>query len=349
MFQRRCTLCNGKLDGNHICTECGLDNKVAERNYRVNQSSCDHQPLTHVHEESKKAKKTSAEKPKKNQTAPVRTAPKQTISRPKSQSSPERMVVRSKSPGRLLGRLVLILMIFGIGASAVRAIVEEFGNSGYSDVSYEDIDPYEYIEEQLSESGDTVEYTLTSGFYEVGVHIPEGQYTAEVSSEYDTVQVDDGEHGIYLYEYEAKEFGNHLDDLRLFTGARVTISAESEVILRTENGQTEAMSGQENPLHDTVTLADEEAKTAGDDFAAGVYDIRVTEGYGSVYLKIYDTDGTLYTEKSLYLGEGTSDGTEYKNLVLPDDAEISCSPKLKIQMEPSPVIGSSEYLSYYLY
>ena len=51
MFGKRCTLCGGKLDSHGVCKECGLDNNKNDKNYRVNQSSCDNQPLTHVHEE----------------------------------------------------------------------------------------------------------------------------------------------------------------------------------------------------------------------------------------------------------------------------------------------------------
>ena len=51
MFGKRCTLCGGKLDSHGVCKECGLDNNKNDKNYRVNQSSCDSQPLTHVHEE----------------------------------------------------------------------------------------------------------------------------------------------------------------------------------------------------------------------------------------------------------------------------------------------------------
>ena len=29
--------------------ECGLDNNKSDKNYRINQSECDHEPLTHVH------------------------------------------------------------------------------------------------------------------------------------------------------------------------------------------------------------------------------------------------------------------------------------------------------------
>ena len=51
MFGAKCSLCNGKLDGRKICKECGLDNSKSEKYYKINRSSCDDLPLTHVHEE----------------------------------------------------------------------------------------------------------------------------------------------------------------------------------------------------------------------------------------------------------------------------------------------------------
>ena len=30
----RCMLCGGRLNGNRICTECGMDNKKNDRHYR---------------------------------------------------------------------------------------------------------------------------------------------------------------------------------------------------------------------------------------------------------------------------------------------------------------------------
>ena len=49
MFGERCTLCGGKLDSRKVCTECGLNNSKSEKNYKVNSSSCDGMPMTHVH------------------------------------------------------------------------------------------------------------------------------------------------------------------------------------------------------------------------------------------------------------------------------------------------------------
>ena len=49
LFGERCSLCGGRLDSHRVCTECGLDNNKSEKHYHVNRSSCDGQPLTHVH------------------------------------------------------------------------------------------------------------------------------------------------------------------------------------------------------------------------------------------------------------------------------------------------------------
>ena len=34
----RCMLCGGRLNGNRICTDCGMDNKKNDRHYRLNEN-----------------------------------------------------------------------------------------------------------------------------------------------------------------------------------------------------------------------------------------------------------------------------------------------------------------------
>ena len=91
MFGKRCTLCGGKLDSNGICKECGLDNKKNDKNYRVNQSSCDGQPLTHVHtEETKPPVKERMQKASGNKAPGGRTqtGPSQSYRPPVYQPAP---------------------------------------------------------------------------------------------------------------------------------------------------------------------------------------------------------------------------------------------------------------------
>lgn len=54
MFGKRCTLCGGRVNAENICVECGLNNKKYEPKYILNRSSCDAEPLTHVHKEDDK-------------------------------------------------------------------------------------------------------------------------------------------------------------------------------------------------------------------------------------------------------------------------------------------------------
>ncbi len=72
--------------------------------------------------------------------------------------------------------------------------------SGYQENTqdYSRSDPYENVTKELPADGESVSFELTSGDYVVGVHIPEGNYQAEVSYDYDTVQVDDWDSGFYL-------------------------------------------------------------------------------------------------------------------------------------------------------
>ena len=46
---------------------------------------------------------------------------------------------------------------------------------------------------EIPETGESAEYTLTSGLYIVGVHIPEGVYEAETGDEFDVVSVRNSE------------------------------------------------------------------------------------------------------------------------------------------------------------
>ena len=52
MFEKRCSLCGGKLRGN-ICTECGLDNSKSDANY-VSSGSTHRlgEGMTHEHKDN---------------------------------------------------------------------------------------------------------------------------------------------------------------------------------------------------------------------------------------------------------------------------------------------------------
>lgn len=351
MFGKRCTLCGGKLDSRKICTECGLDNTKTEKNYRVNQSSCDGMPLTHVHEErdegySRRKQKQSV--PRIPNRTTVIGQPKKKISR----------VIKFV----FLIWVVICLIITAVDMvsdsdSGVAYMVEKFKNIGNDDYEYDaaSYDPYEYLDSELPEEGESAEYVLEPGEYIVGVHIPEGNYEAEVVDDFDTVQVNDKVNGIMLYEYAAKE-ENYLDDLRLFDGAVVTIDAKNPITFVTENGQVSDMRGMANPLTETYEIRDGRTRTAGKDFEPGVYDMELLSGTGSVEIKVYDEESGNETPylKGVFFSE--NERTIYKNLILPKGSEIVFTNEFgeeddfaEFRLTPSEVIESTNYISNYIY
>lgn len=299
MSGRKCSLCGGDLDRNNICTECGLDNRKSDKNYKSGQSR-------YI----------------------------------------KGMVI-----------ILIILVVFGavsvlkdIFWDIVYRIESETGSSEES-YEYEPDDPYEYVERELSEEGETAEYVLESGEYIVGVHIPEGRYTAEVQDDFDAVHVSDYQNIIYLYEYAGKEEECYLDDLRLYDGACVTIDADKEntVTLYTENAQIQTMHGMENPVTESVRISSGKTWKAGEDFDAGVYDLRLTEGSGNVSLTVYNKEGEDCEGRFFYLSENGSN--VYRNLVIPKNSEISFDEgeSVRFTLTPSETISSTNYLKYYLY
>lgn len=337
----RCSLCGGKLNGQNICTECGLNNSKSDKNYKINQSSCDSRPLTHVHqEEQKRAKETgtserSVQRMPRQQTGPVKAGNQKK---------------RGKNNGaRIMAIASICLVLSGI----LVPLIQEFAyhEDPEPDSEYEEIDPYEYVEREIPEEGSTEEYILGRGEYVVGVHIPEGNYTADAEDDFDVVQVEDPANGIYLYEYMDKEEGNYLDDLRLYSGAHVMIETDTVMRLSTENARITEMYGIKNPWKENIQITGEQTAEAGKDFVPGVYDLKALEGYGTLEVMLRteggEDSGEEYTVRQIYFsGE---DHTEYKNLVLAEgmklvfeDAEAAA-----VSLISSETIEGTEYDQYY--
>lgn len=358
-FEERCTLCGGKLDKKGICTECGLDNKKSERHYKVNQSSCDGQPLTHVHDTNTGG-----------QTAQKKDIP--VFQRPHREKTPfqsRKQGNGSVLPGRkkgetredrasvakiLFGVTVLIILVVLV-LYFVELIVQEnqWGQEGYSDELYSDgseYDPYAYVTKESPESGESYSGKFSQGDYVVGVHIPEGTYTMTADEDgYMSLSVEDKENGIYLYESVNEEVPE-VDDIRLFDQAVLSVSGEGYLTLSADNAQTEQMWSVSNPLTKTVRIESGQTMTAGKDFPEGVYDIRAREGYGSPEVIIYDEEGNILKNLYPWLYDMSETECTYKNAVFPAGAVIENSEEeLTLELVPSELISSEEYLEYYTY
>lgn len=353
MFGKRCSLCGGKLNSNGICTECGLDNNKSDKNYRINQSECDHEPLTHVHhgKNEKPEKQLKPNTPRQSWQGSTTTYSGNTGS---TGSTGRKKPGKNKKPGRIISKIIAVIVIFNVFFGIFQPLVSDILDdaiSGYQENTqdYTRSDPYEYVTKELPEDGESVSFELTSGDYVVGVHIPEGNYQADVSYDYDTVQVDDGDSGLYLYEYAGRTDGDYLDDLRLYNGAIVHISSQTTITLYSDNAQTDNVFYEDNPLAGQKPVTIKEDAIVGPDLPAGVYDLTLVSGEGSVDVDIYTEYGESMETKNLYLGENCTDGKEYKNLVLPKNAQITLDDNMELRLTPSEKVSTTDYYQYYNY
>ena len=352
MFGRRCTLCGGKLDSHNICTECGLDNNKSEKNYRINQSNCDDLPLTHVHRET--YQEPRREEPRRTVQKSSAEKQRQTTSQGTfGQLRPQQQMYtgQKKRSGCMTCVVVLIvavviLVLVGLLAGGVFESGTEYGSYSV------ETDPYAYVEEELPETGESVEVELPSGRYIVGLHIPSGKYTADPKGEYDSIQVRDSDQGIYLYEYRGDTASEEsfLDDLRLYPGAVVIISAQTPVPFTSDNAQTgDLEAGMENPLTQRVEVGEDQMLEAGVDFEPGTYDIQVASGSGSVNIAVPDETGETWGETYLSMGgDYGSDGTLYQNYIFPEGGTIHCDEGITVTLTPSKMIQSENYYEDYM-
>ena len=68
-----------------------------------------------------------------------------------------------------------------------------------------------------------------------------------------------------------------------------------------------------------------------------------------LFRSIYAEYGESMETKNLYLGENCTDGKEYKNLVLPKNAQITLDDNMELRLTPSEKVSTTDYYQYYNY
>lgn len=373
MFGKRCSLCGGKLNSDMICTECGLDNTKSDKNYRINQSDCDHMPLTHVHdkdngkntmhvpkrktESNKKSDKKSKERKKMpddifGENRPETDSSEKWGYRMNGQGSkkkfgqPDPETRKKKGLGIVIGVVIavgVISTLYGTYKNEIKYMANYILKDAGFETPEDPVIRYLYAVREIPEEGESADYELGTGHYIVGFEIPEGVYTITPESETDSLDVDDSENQIYIYE----ENGEKMKDIRLYKGAVLTLECEKKMKLHTENAQeTESvgMNAQMNPLTETITAKGEKTLTAGEDFKPGIYDMSLVSG-GDVNVDIYDEDGDeedyhCLTSDGLY-------GETFHYLVLPKDATIELEEDTRIKLVPTEKIESTDYQGFF--
>ena len=373
MFGKRCSLCGGKLNSRGICTECGLDNSKSDKNYRINRSDCDGMPLTHVHEEKEKhrpdRKADHREINHKGTNHKKRDYGKQGYrmnesdmtgkKRRKHVQTPD--ITNRRRPLKIVILAIIVIAVLGnlyeehkydieyaIG-DAVQGVFQDTGDQKTNDTDETDYDHYQYVTREIPKEGESADYELASGNYVAGVEIPEGIYTVTPKDDYDTVQIDDPENSIYLYEYtEGKK--DKIEDIRLYKGAHLTLNCKTTVKLHTDNAQdVEAMetAGQSNPLTESVDIKGQKTLTAGRNLEPGIYDLSRVSGAGNVDVIIYSDEQEEINSWSQCLSEDGIDGETFHYLVIPENATMEVSEDLKIRLTPSEQIASTDYYGFY--
>lgn len=373
MFGKRCSLCGGKLNSRGICTECGLDNSKSDKNYRINRSDCDGMPLTHVHEEKEKhrpdRKADHREINHKETNHKKRDYGKQGYrmnesdmtgkKRRKHVQTPD--ITNRRRPLKIVILAIIVIAVLGnlyeehkydieyaIG-DAVQGVFQDTGDQKTNDTDETDYDHYQYVTREIPKEGESADYELASGNYVAGVEIPEGIYTVTPQDDYDTVQIDDPENSIYLYEYtEGKK--DKIKDIRLYRGAHLTLNCRTTVKLHTDNAQdVEAMetAGQSNPLTESVDIKGQKMLTAGRNLEPGIYDLSRVSGAGNVDVIIYSDEQEEINSWSQCLSEDGIDGETFHYLVIPENATMEVSEDLKIRLTPSEQIASTDYYGFY--
>ena len=373
MFGKRCSLCGGKLNSSGICTECGLDNSKSDKNYRINRSDCDGMPLTHVHEEKEKhrpdRKADHREINHKETNHKKRDYGKQGYrmnesdmtgkKRRKHVQTPD--ITNRRRPLKIVILAIIVIAVLGnlyeehkydieyaIG-DAVQGVFQDTEDQKTNDTDETDYDHYQYVTREIPKEGESADYELASGNYVAGVEIPEGIYTVTPQDDYDTVQIDDPENSIYLYEYtEGKK--DKIKDIRLYKGAHLTLNCRTTVKLHTDNAQdVEAMetAGQSNPLTESVDIKGQKTLTAGRDLEPGIYDLSRVSGAGNVDVIIYSDEQEEINSWSQCLSEDGIDGETFHYLVIPENATMEVSEDLKIRLTPSEQIASTDYYGFY--
>ena len=373
MFGKRCSLCGGKLNSRGICTECGLDNSKSDKNYRINRSDCDGMPLTHVHEEKEKhrpdRKADHREINHKETNHKKRDYGKQGYrmnesdmtgkKRRKHVQTPD--ITNRRRPLKIVILAIIVIAVLGnlyeehkydieyaVG-DAVQGVFQDTGDQKTNDTDETDYDHYQYVTREIPKEGESADYELASGNYVAGVEIPEGIYTVTPKDDYDTVQIDDPENSIYLYEYtEGKK--DKIKDIRLYKGAHLTLNCRTTVKLHTDTAQdVEAMetAGQSNPLTESVDIKGQKTLTAGRDLEPGIYDLSRVSGAGNVDVIIYSDEQEEINSWSQCLSEDGIDGETFHYLVIPENATMEVSEDLKIRLTPSEQIASTDYYGFY--
>lgn len=363
----RCSLCGSRLN-NGKCEFCGLDNRMYDRNYLK-----DPYHLAEIAREADtpKAPPGQTQRPPGTSGRSGSTAQKTvfTANPPArhgagSSSRRQKQDVSSwqkrQNSGASRSRAVIVIVIlviliciagpvlFQIGKSVIetgtvpdtdswQSAVDSLFSDDDSSLDLNDYDAYDYVTREIPEDGTDYEVTLSDGFYQVGIHIPEGVYHVELAEESADLHIADTENIIYdsVWFGDETEYDEvtEADDIRLYNGAEISITGGGSLLFTTDNAQPFTQETAANPLTESFIL-EEGSSTAGEYIPEGMYDILLaeTDEYISFGLEI-----SYPNELSEYLWASNSSGEpeeRIRNVIIPAGTELTLDGG-PVKLEPS--------------
>ena len=363
----RCSLCGSRLN-NGKCEFCGLDNRMYDRNYLK-----DPYHLAEIAREADtpKAPPGQTQRPPGTSGRSGSTAQKTvfTANPPArhgagSSSRRQKQDVSSwqkrQNSGASRSRAVIVIVIlviliciagpvlFQIGKSVIetgtvpdtdswQSAVDSLFSDDDSSLDLNDYDAYDYVTREIPEDGTDYEVTLSDGFYQVGIHIPEGVYHVELAEESADLHIADTENIIYdsVWFGDETEYDEvtEADDIRLYNGAEISITGGGSLLFTTDNAQPFTQETAANPLTESFIL-EEGSSTTGEYIPEGMYDILLaeTDEYISFGLEI-----SYPNELSEYLWASNSSGEpeeRIRNVIIPAGTELTLDGG-PVKLEPS--------------
>lgn len=352
----RCSLCGSRLN-NGKCEFCGLDNRMYDRKYLK-----DPYHMAEIASEADKpkappgqtqrlsgtsgrsgsaARKTvfTAKPPARKGTDFASRHQKQDVSSwQKKQNSG---AARSKAVIVIVILVILICtagpVLFQVGKSVLdtvsvpdtdswQSVVDPLFSDDDSSLDFDDYDPYEYVTRDIPTDGSDYEVTLGNGFYQVGIHIPEGIYHVERAGGSADLHIADTENIIYesLWFGDETEYDEitEADDIRLYNGAEISITGGGALLFTTGNAQPLTQETSANPLTGSFIL-EEGTSTAGEDIPEGIYDIILAGDDEYTWFGLTLSYPNGYSE---YLSASNSSGEPEEriiNVIIPDGTELT--------------------------
>lgn len=353
----RCSLCGSRLN-NGKCEFCGLDNRMYSRKYMK-----DPYHMADIAKEAGTPKappgqiqrpaSTFGQSGSTSRETVFTAKPPERIgagipSRRKKQDVSSWQKKQNSGSSRSRAAIVIVILViiiciaapvlFQIAKSAIEtgsvpdtdswqsAIDSLFSDDNNSPLDLNDHDTYAYVTREIPEDGTSYENTLSDGFYQVGIHIPEGVYHVELAEESADLHIADTENIIYdsVWFGDEAEYDEvtEADDIRLYNGAEISITGGGSLIFTTDNAQPFTQETAANPLTESFIL-EEGVSIAGENIPEGIYDIILAEDdeYISFGLEL------LYpNEYSEYLWASNSSGEPEEriiNVIIPDGTELT--------------------------